>query len=197
MQFNGAAGAEHVELSANGNRLKFFRTEANITMDTAGVERVDFNALGGADIVTVDDLAGTDVKAVNLDLAAALGGTAGDNAADQVVVNATNGNDAIAVSGSDGSVAVTGLAATVNVTDADAVGDALAINALDGNDTVDASALDAGVVALTIAGGAGNDQLTGGGGADTLLGNDGDDVLVGGPGLDVLDGGTGNNLLAQ
>ena len=34
---------------------------ANITMDTAGVERVDFNALGGADIVTVNDLTGTGV----------------------------------------------------------------------------------------------------------------------------------------
>ena len=30
-------------------------------MDTAGVERVDFNALGGADMVTVSDLTGTDV----------------------------------------------------------------------------------------------------------------------------------------
>ena len=38
MRFNGAAVAEHVDLSANGNRLKFFRTQGNITMDTAGVE---------------------------------------------------------------------------------------------------------------------------------------------------------------
>ena len=30
-------------------------------MDTAGVENVDFNALGGADLVTVHDLTGTDV----------------------------------------------------------------------------------------------------------------------------------------
>ena len=49
MRFNGANIAEQVDLSANGNRLRFFRTQANITMDTAGVERVDFNALGGAD----------------------------------------------------------------------------------------------------------------------------------------------------
>jgi hypothetical protein len=31
--------AEQVDLSANGNRLRFFRTQANVTMDTAGVER--------------------------------------------------------------------------------------------------------------------------------------------------------------
>ena len=50
MLFNGAAGAEHVDLSANGSRLRFFRDAGNITMDTAGVEQVDFNALGGADV---------------------------------------------------------------------------------------------------------------------------------------------------
>src|SRR6266536_1419856 len=59
MVFNGAGIAEQVDLSANGNRLRFFRTQATITMDTAGVERVDFNALGGADVVIVGDLSGT------------------------------------------------------------------------------------------------------------------------------------------
>ena len=62
MVFNGADAAEQVDLSANGNRLKFFRTQGNITMDTASVETVDFNALGGTDTITVNDLTGTDVK---------------------------------------------------------------------------------------------------------------------------------------
>ena len=53
MLFNGANVNEKVDLSANGNRLRFFRDAANITMDTAGIEHVDFNALGGADVVTV------------------------------------------------------------------------------------------------------------------------------------------------
>jgi Ca2+-binding RTX toxin-like protein len=47
MRFNGANIAERVSLVADGNRLKFFRAPGNVTMDTAGVERVDFNALGG------------------------------------------------------------------------------------------------------------------------------------------------------
>ena len=97
MLFNGADGAEQVDLSANGNRLRFFRTQGNITMDTAGVERVDFNALGGADLVTVNDLSGTDVSDVNLDLAGTLGGATGDGQADRVVVNATDGDDTINV----------------------------------------------------------------------------------------------------
>src|SRR5215218_4144479 len=62
MPFNGANGGEQVDLSANGHRLRFFRSQGNITMDTAGVESVDFNALGGTDTMTVNDLTGTDVK---------------------------------------------------------------------------------------------------------------------------------------
>ena len=51
MLFNGAGGAEQVDLSANGNRLRFLRNPGNVTMDTRSVERVDFVALGGADVV--------------------------------------------------------------------------------------------------------------------------------------------------
>ena len=84
-------------------------------MDTAGVETVDFNALGGADLVTVNDLSGTDVSNVNLDLAGTLGGATGDGAADRVVVNGTNGDNTIHVNGDAGAVNVRGLAAAVNV----------------------------------------------------------------------------------
>ena len=75
MLFNGANVTEKIDLSANGSRLRLFRDVANITMDTNGVEQVDLNALGGADTVTVNDLTGTDVDKVNVDLGAA-GGTA-------------------------------------------------------------------------------------------------------------------------
>ena len=64
-------------------------------MDTDGVEIVDFNALGGTDNVTVNDLTGTDVTQMNLDLAGTLGGSAADGAGDNVVVNGTNGDDTI------------------------------------------------------------------------------------------------------
>jgi hypothetical protein len=40
------------------------------------VKRVDVNALGGADLVTVNDLSGTDVIALNVDLAGTLSGAA-------------------------------------------------------------------------------------------------------------------------
>src|SRR6476646_2247049 len=74
MQFNGANVSEKIDLSANGGRLRFTRDVANITMDAGGVERVNFVALGGADTITVNDLSGTDVTEVNLNLAGTPGG---------------------------------------------------------------------------------------------------------------------------
>ena len=152
MVFNGANVAEQVQLSANGSRLKFFRTQGNITMDTAGVERVDFNALGGADLVTVNDLSGTDVSSVNVDLAGTLGGATGDSQADRVVVNATNGEDAINVNGDAGGVKVSGLAATVKILHSEAANDRLEINTLAGRDSVDSSGLAAGATKLFVDG---------------------------------------------
>jgi Ca2+-binding RTX toxin-like protein len=195
MVFNGANGGEQVDLSANGERLKFFRIQGTVTMDTAGVETVDFNALGGADTATVNDLTGTDVKIVNVDLAAGPGG--GDLLIDQVIVNGTNRNDAIELAGRNATAGVTGLAATVNITNADPASDALTINALDGDDIVDAAQVAVNSTVLTLDGGAGDDLLVGGDGNDALFGRDGDDILVGGPGLDVLDGGPGLNIIEQ
>jgi Ca2+-binding RTX toxin-like protein len=182
MQFVGASGAEQMDLSANGNRFKLFRTQGNVTMDTVGLERVVVDALGGADTLTVHDLTGTDVGQVDLDLGGA------DGAADQVFVDGTNGADNIAVSGGNGSATVSGLAATVDITGSEPANDSLEIDALDGNDTVDASGLAATTAKLTINGGAGDDVLTG---------SAGDDVLIGGPGLDILHGGPGNDTLIQ
>jgi Ca2+-binding RTX toxin-like protein len=152
MVFNGANIAEHVDLSANGKRLKFFRDAGNITMDTAGVETVDFNALGGADVVTVNDLSGTDVSSVNVDLAGALGGAAGDSAADRVIVNGTDGNDAVNVNGDAGGVKVNGLAAAVKILHSEIANDRLEINTLAGVDTVDSSGLAAGAIKLFVDG---------------------------------------------
>jgi len=184
MLFNGAAVAEQVDLSANGNRLTFFRNPGNVTMDTRGVERVDFPALGGVDLVTVNDLSGTDVKDVNLDLAGTPGGAGGDGQADRVVVNGTNGNDAIDVSGDSTEVKVSGLAPRVAIFHPEPT-DELDVHALGGNDTIDASALAADAILFEPDGGSGDDTIAGGKGIDKLLG---------GPGNDSIDGNGGNDL---
>jgi Ca2+-binding RTX toxin-like protein len=192
MLFNGAGGAERVDLLANGSRLKFLRSPGDITMDTAGVERVDFNALGGADLVTVNDLSGTDVTGVNVDLAGTLGGATGDNAADHIVVNATNGNDTINVSGDASGVAVTGLPALVAIQHQEP-NDRLDVDGRGGNDAISAAGLAAQAIDLTLDGGAGDDTIAGGQGIEALRGSDGNDSIDGNGGNDVASLGTGDD----
>src|SRR6266516_4441208 len=195
MVFNGADVPERVALSANGNRLTFLRDPGRVTMDTACVERVDFNALGGADVVTVDDLSGTDVSDVNLDLAGTLGGASGDGQADSVTVDGTNADDTINVSGDASGVAVSGLAAQVAIQHQEPT-DALAVNGLGGNDAISAAALAAQVINLTIDGGAGDDTLAGAKGVETLFGGDGDDSIDGNGGNDLAFLGAGDDTFA-
>jgi Ca2+-binding RTX toxin-like protein len=192
MVFNGADASEQVDLSANGNRLNFFRTQGRITMDTAGVERVDFNALGGADLVTVNDLTGTDVSAVNVDLAGTLGGASGDGQADSVIVNGSNGNDTINVSGDASGVAVSDLAAPVAIQHQEPT-DALTVNGLDGNDAISAAALAAQAITLTLDGGAGDDTIAGARGVETAFGGDGNDSIDGNGGNDAAFLGAGDD----
>ena len=189
MLFNGSNANENIDLSANGSRSRLTRDVGNVVMDMNGVERVDVNALGGADTITVNDLSGTDVTQVNLDLSSPPGSGTGDGQADTVIVNGTNGDDAIVVAGDASGVAVLGLAAQVNITGSEAANDRLTVNALAGDDVVDATGLSAGAIGLTEDGGDGDDVLIGSAGDDTLFGGAGDDVLIGGPGQDVLDGG--------
>ena len=103
--FNGANVSEHIDIAANGARLRFFRDVANVTMDVNAIEQVTYNALGGADTITVNSLAGTAAQQVNLNLAGTLGGTTGDGQADTVIVNGTSASDSMTISGSAGSLA--------------------------------------------------------------------------------------------
>jgi Ca2+-binding RTX toxin-like protein len=184
LQFNGANLGENIDLSANGSRLRLFRDVGTVTMDVNGVEQVNVDALGGADTVTVNDLSGTGVANVNIDLAGALGGRTGDGAADTVIVNGTPGADAIKIAGAGSSVVVAGLSATVHVANAEGANDSLRVNGLGGNDRIDASGLHAGVIALTLDGGAGD---------DTLIGSAGNDLIIGGTGSDVAFLGAGDD----
>jgi Ca2+-binding RTX toxin-like protein len=195
MLFNGANVAENIDISANGGRVLFFRNVASVLMDLNDVEGIDFNALGGADRVALNDLSGTDVVEVNNNLAAAGGG--GDGQPDNVIAQATNGDDVSIVVGDASGVSVLGLPAQVNVTGSEAANDRLTINALSGDDVVEASGLAAGAIQLTADGGNGNDVLVGSAGDDVLLGGSGDDVLIGGPGIDVIVGGDGDDIEIQ
>ncbi len=191
--FNGANINENINISANGSRALFTRDVANITMDLNGIDRIQFNALGGADKITVGDLSGTDVKQVAVDLSAQPGSGTGDGAADTVTVNGRDANDHISIVSDGTAVVVNGLPAQVTVTGAEAALDTLVVNGLDGNDKIDASSLNLNQVNLQIDGGAGNDTIIGSHGADVLLGGDGNDLVTGGAGNDVAFLGSGDD----
>ncbi len=195
--FNGSAGSEIFDVSANGARVRFTRNLGNIVMDLDGVEALELNALGGTDTFIVNPLAGTALTDILADLAGTIGGGTGDAAADSIIVNGTSGDDVIYVTHTNGVTSVLGLAALLNITASEGANDRLTVNLLAGDDVVDASALMAGIIAFTGDGGTQDDVLIGSAGADILLGGDGDDVLIGGPGVDVLDGGPGSNIVIQ
>jgi Ca2+-binding RTX toxin-like protein len=195
MLFNGSNIAEVFDIAANGGRVRFTRNIGTIVMDLDDVEAIDLNTLGGIDTATVNDMTGTDLVAVNINLASTLGGSTGDAAADTVIVKGTNGNDIIDVFGSGSSVAVLGLPARVNISNSEGANDSLVISALDGNDGVTASTLPADVIKLTIDGGAGNDTLLGSQGADMILGADGNDFVFGDSGNDLLLLGAGDDVV--
>ena len=156
---------------------------------------IDFNALGGADTIVVNDLSGTDVTEINLNLAAA--GVAAMPSRTMSSSSGTNGDDSPGRRGCERRGRHSVWQHRVNITGAEAANDRLTVNALAGDDVVEASGLAAGAIQLTADGGDGDDVLIGGAGNDVLAGGAGDDVLIGGPGLDILDGGPGDNIVIQ
>jgi len=108
-----------------------------------------------SDNITVNDLSGTGVTDVNIDLAAAPGSSQGDGQADTVTVNGTAHHDAISINGDAGNATLHGLAACVRITGAESANDCLIVNTLGGDDAVDATGLSATAIQLTVDGGAG------------------------------------------
>src|SRR5436190_1194937 len=92
------------------------------------------------------------VRQLNIDLAAALGSSAGDGQADRVTVVGTEGNDRIDVSDDAGAVKVSGLAAAIRILHPEAALDRVDINTLGGVDSVASAALSAGAIQLFVDG---------------------------------------------
>jgi len=181
LRFIGSAGADDIDVSG---------ILASVSDDTDSVhfkdiERIEVRTLGGVDMVQVDDLTGTGVTAVVVDLAGTSGGAASDRKIDITSVLGTGLDDSTKIASVAGQVVVSGLAAQVSIVRADKT-DILDIAGLAGDDTIDASKLAAGKVTL---------NLFGGIGADTLIGSAGDDFVLGGTGNDLAFLGAGNDLV--
>jgi Ca2+-binding RTX toxin-like protein len=150
LQFNGAAAAEAFALNANGSRVQLLRNLGTVNMDLAGVEQINLAAGGGPDTVTVNDLTGTDLRTLNLDLGA------GDGAADAVTVNGRNTADNLAVGQTGGVVNVTGLGYGINVSGAEVANDSLTVHGNGGNDTFSVTDNVNTLIQLNLDGGAGS-----------------------------------------
>ena len=197
MLFNGAGLAENFELSANGERVRFFRNVGNITMDLNDTEFIDVQALGGADNAVVNNTSGTDLKSIALDLEGAIGGGAGDGAADSVTVNGTNNPDDIGINAFESVVEVNGTPPAVQIEHSEAANDKLTVTGLGGADTITAGPGLAALIQLVINGGTQADVLTGGDGNDRIAGQQQNDTMFGGAGDDTLvwDPGDANDLV--
>ncbi len=195
MIFNGNGANEMFTFSANGGRTQLQRDVGLVTMDVNDVEQFIVNAGAGTDAVTVNDLTGTDVTQVSVNLAGTVGGASADGVVDAIILNGSGGANTIILTSGTRSITATGLALTLSLTQLDAT-DTLAVLAGEGNDTVSAQAVAANVVTLTVDGGGGNDVLRSSGDGHYLGGN-GDDLIIAGItfALEDLNGGAGIDTL--
>jgi hypothetical protein len=187
MIFNGSAGAEIFTFNAVGTRLEFLRSLGAIDMDLADVEQVDLNAIGGVDSVNINDVFGTAIQAINVNLGA-------DGATDSVSIHGRSVADNLMLTTPGaGRLLMEGLEYNVAISGAEAT-DRLGLNGNDGDDQITAVPDTEAIMEITLNGGLGDDVLKGN--VSNLNGNDGDDTLIGGAGNQDMDGEAGDDTFA-
>ena len=113
---------ETITISPNGSQAKFIRAAGDILLN--GVERIQFEAQGQhSDSITINDLTGTDVKQVAIDLGGGDADGEGDGHVDTVTINGT-----VTVTDKNGVVTVSGLGEDITISNFEADLDRLVIN---------------------------------------------------------------------
>ena len=130
---NGSNANENMAVSANGSGARFTRDIASIVTDLTRVEKLRIGTSGGTDNVVVNDVSGSGLTDVDLDLAASGGG---DAAADTVTVTGTPGADSLVLTSDAASRAVTGLPARVSVAGFESINDKLSLLGGEGSDAL-------------------------------------------------------------
>jgi Ca2+-binding RTX toxin-like protein len=203
LRANGSADAEELTIQALNGRVLVSRDSGDVGLDMAGVEGAEVNAAGGADLVDLGDLSGTELGRLDADLGIA------DGARDTVAAQGRPDMDiADAVPSGEGLI-VRGLRIDLRVENARRADDRLVLSGGAGEDVLDGGAGIDALIELTLDGGADRDVLSGDaavirGGADrdtvspgkaarVLDLGDGDDVVSWSPGDadKTIEGGTG------
>jgi Ca2+-binding RTX toxin-like protein len=171
MRFEGSNASEAITIGANGQRLRFLRNVGSVTIDADELEQVEYHAVGGADTVEVQSLAGTDVDQVVLRFAALLDGSVGDGTSDSVTIVGDNGADSLGADAQGGTITATHGLTNITLDAMEPAMDSLSLLGGDGNDSlVVGLGLADQVATLTVDGGPGTDTVSarGGSGADQV-----------------------------
>ncbi|HKP24944.1 MAG TPA: hypothetical protein VJV39_13850 [Dongiaceae bacterium] len=182
-----------IDIFALGSRARVFRSDGSMLLDTGGIERIEFHADEFGDFVAVNDLTGTDVKEVSIDLGV---GGGGNGASDFVFLAGGVANNAITTKVTAGAVSISGLPTLLTIARAD--GDRVAIDSGAGDDSINASAVPTKIIGhFDLFGAGGNDTIRGSVAADNLAGGDDNDLLLWnhGDGSDTITGGAGFDTL--
>src|SRR5262249_22944728 len=126
--FNGANIAENMDISANGGRGRFTPDNGGVATDLNRGGKDHGKTAGGADNITVNDLTGTGVAQVAIDLSSPAGSGQGDGQPDTVTVKGTLGNDRISIASTGSSVVVNGLPSQVAINGAEPANDTLVVD---------------------------------------------------------------------
>jgi Ca2+-binding RTX toxin-like protein len=133
--FNGSNIGEEITVDAAADRhVRVTRNVAGVSMDLANVEAWSVRALGGADIVTINDLSGTPLQSATVNLAGFDGN--GDLAADTVILNGTAKRDKVNLTREGDTVVEFGLPTETFITGSEKALDGVKLNTLAGDDDV-------------------------------------------------------------
>jgi hypothetical protein len=152
LRVTGSDVGEHYDLSNIGPRVRLLSEAASLNLDISGIERIELSTRGGPDIIAVHDPSGTDVSVVAINLAGQQRAAAGDEQPDQVIVEGTQGDDDVAITGTLASATVSGLPAIVTIDGTEGALDSLHVSGRGGNDALSARNLPAGGIKLIVDG---------------------------------------------
>jgi len=183
LRFTGLAGAEETTIiSVVPKQFAIQRSDGAVT-NGLDVERIELNALGGADAIKIGDLSQAGIAEVAIDLAATLGGKTADTKIDKVSIEGTVNGESIFLGLVAGKIVETGLPHEVAIDHAGKT-DVIIVHGGFGGDTIDASAIPAGKIAMQLFGDNANDLIFGSAGDDTIEGGTGNDTAILGLGND-------------